>query len=84
MKSKNVILITIDCLRLNHLGVFGYQRKTSPFIDSLSKKSLFFENAFANGPFTIASFVSIFASTFPLNNGRYISPQKLLFLSEVL
>jgi glucan phosphoethanolaminetransferase (alkaline phosphatase superfamily) len=34
-QKKNIIIIIIDALRSDHLGLFGYKRKTSPFLDSL-------------------------------------------------
>ncbi|HEC88748.1 MAG TPA: hypothetical protein ENI52_05480, partial [Thermoplasmata archaeon] len=63
---RNVVLITIDCLRADHMSCYGYHRKTTPFIDSLAKKSLFFKNAFANGPNTRHSVPSFLTSTYPL------------------
>ena len=71
---KNVILIIIDCLRVDHLGCYGYSRKTSPFIDSLAAKGTILEAAFANGPFTAASFLSILSSAYPLGKGKYRKP----------
>lgn len=56
MTRKNTILITIDCLRADHLSGYGYERKTSPFMDSLLAKGTKFENAFANGPFQLLRF----------------------------
>jgi len=76
---KNVILITIDCLRADHLSCYGYKRKTTPFIDFLASKGVRFENAFANGPFTVASFLSILASAYPLDFEQQLPYQKMLF-----
>ena len=44
----NVLLISLDALRADHLGCYGYERSTSPFIDELAQRSLRFANAFAN------------------------------------
>lgn len=83
--KKNVILVTIDCLRADHLSCYGYGRKTSPFIDFLSAKGMRFENAFANGPFTSASFLSILASAYPLEFKNQLPlPQNAILMSEVL
>jgi len=48
----NVILISIDTLRADHLGCYGYERNTSPNIDEFAKESLFFENAYSPWPIT--------------------------------
>ena len=48
LKEYNLIVITIDALRADHLGCYGYSRNTSPFIDSLADESIVFENAFSN------------------------------------
>ena len=63
---KNIVLITVDCLRADHMSCYGYHRKTTPFIDSIAERSLFFENAFANGPNTRHSVPSFLTSTYPL------------------
>lgn len=41
-----VILLVIDTLRVDHLGCYGYNRKTSPYIDQLAEESVVYENAF--------------------------------------
>ncbi len=69
--SKNVLLITIDCLRVDHLGCYGYEKITSPHIDALAEKSLIFQNAFSTGPGTRQSFPGILTSTYPLMHGGY-------------
>ena len=81
---RGVILVTIDCLRVNHLGCYGYSRKTSPFIDHLAKNGILFRKAYANGPFTLAAFPSILTSSYPLENGKYITLENRIFISEVL
>jgi len=40
-----IILISLDTLRADHLGIYGYHRNTSPNIDSFAKESIIFENA---------------------------------------
>jgi len=88
---KNVILITIDCLRLDHLNCYGYKRSTSPFISSLAKKGLMFTNIYSNSSYTSASVASMITSTYPFDYGEYLeysTPAKLskkrVLLSEVL
>ena len=69
--SKNVLLITIDCLRVDHLSCYGYEKPTSPHIDALAEKSLIFHNAFSTGPCTRQSFPGLLTSTYPLMHGGY-------------
>ena len=59
MKRDNIILITIDTLRRDHCSCYGYERMTTPFLDSIAKKGVKFNHAFANGPLTPRSFPSI-------------------------
>jgi arylsulfatase A-like enzyme len=56
---QNIVLITIDTLRKDHCGCYGYSRDTTPFIDKISKSGVKFEHPFANGPLTTRSFPSI-------------------------
>jgi arylsulfatase A-like enzyme len=63
---ENVILITIDSLRADHLGCYGYHKKITPKLDELAENGIIFRHAFSNGPQTTASFPSILTSTYPL------------------
>lgn len=81
----NIVLITIDALRPDHLGFMGYKENTSPNIDSLAKESIVFKNAFSVGPTTPYSFPSILTSTYPLD---YQGPREIkkprVLINEVL
>jgi len=70
---ENVILITIDCLRADHLEIYGYPRVTSPNITRIAREGVFLRNVVANGPFTLASFPSIMTSSYPLQGDVYYS-----------
>jgi len=61
----NVILVSLDALRPDHLGCYGYSRDTSPHLDSIAKQGLLFKNAFAQGNFTLSSHGSLFTSKYP-------------------
>lgn len=50
--DANVILVSIDALRPDHLGAYGYGRPTSPNIDALAARSVRFENAYTQVPLT--------------------------------
>lgn len=63
--KPNIILITIDCLRADHMSCYGYHRKTTPFIDKLAKEGILFPNMFVNGSFTALSVPSFLKSKLP-------------------
>jgi hypothetical protein len=66
VETPNIILITIDTLRADHLGFLGYERNTSPNLDRLASDGLRFSWAFSQGPQTRLSIPSMFV-------GRYYS-----------
>jgi len=74
MKSqqKSLILVTVDCLRSDHVGFLGYSRPTTPFLDSLANDSYVFSSAIVAGAPTYYSFPPILASRYPLALGRDI------------
>ena len=85
----NVILLSIDTLRYDHLGAYGYPRETSPNIDALARESLVFEQAIAHSPSTLSSHASILTSLLPQHHGASIGretalPEQVLTLAEVL
>jgi arylsulfatase A-like enzyme len=63
--QPNVLLITVDCLRYDHLGCFGYPKETSPHIDDIAGRGAAFSQCISNGANTSAAFPSILASALP-------------------
>ncbi|MBI4085289.1 MAG: sulfatase [Candidatus Liptonbacteria bacterium] len=84
-KKPNVILITLDALRPDHLGVYGHKKNTSPFLDSLAERGVVFKNSFSTGSATPQSFPGILSSTYPLDFGGYSREalNKRTLISEV-
>lgn len=70
MKKLSLVLITVDCLRADHVGLFGYSRPVTPYLDSLAAESKIFSNAVVVGAPTYFSFPGIMASRYPLAFGR--------------
>jgi len=68
-EGPNVVLITIDTLRADHLGSYGYKRVTSPSIDHLAKKGVVFDNAYSQAPWTLTAMTSIHTSLYPSQHG---------------
>jgi arylsulfatase A-like enzyme len=79
MKPRSLVLITVDCLRADHVGFLGYSRPVTPFLDSLAENNTVFSNAIVAGTPTYFSFPGIMASRYPLALGRDvvgIAPQE--------
>ncbi len=58
-KRPNVLLLTIDTLRADHLSLHGYRRATSPRIDAFAREAAVFERAYTYWPKTRGSFVAL-------------------------
>ncbi|UCH33867.1 MAG: sulfatase [Armatimonadota bacterium] len=76
-RPLNVLLITLDAQRADHLGCYGYHRETSPNIDALAARGVLFRQANANAPWTLPSFASILTSQFPMDHGA-TTPRRAL------
>ncbi len=87
--KSNILLITVDTLRADHLSSYGYVRTTSPVIDRLAAEGVRFDQAQVQWPKTTPSFASMFTSTYAKDNrivrtaGQPVSC-KFLMLAEAL
>ena len=83
----SIVLITIDTLRADHLGCYGYFRETSPGIDALAGEGILFERAYAPMSTTLPSHVSLMTSLNPLQHGvqgNFMHLRKALTTSDEL
>ncbi|OYR68908.1 hypothetical protein DJ79_04615 [Halorubrum ezzemoulense] len=71
MDSENVLLITVDSLRADHVSFAGHDRPTTPFLSSLAEESAVFTDVVANAPNTPSSFPAILTSTHAQMHGGY-------------
>jgi arylsulfatase len=62
------VLVTIDTLRADHLGTYGYPFETSPFLDALAERSVVFERAYAASATTAPSHATMFTSLYPIQH----------------
>ena len=65
----NIVLITIDTLRADHLSCYGYRRNTSPNIDKIAKEGILYTKALATSSWTSPSMASIMTSLYPISHG---------------
>jgi arylsulfatase A-like enzyme len=73
----NVLLITLDTLRADHVSAYGYSRTTTPNLDALARRGILFEHAFANSSWTLPSHASLFTGRYPHEHGAdWLSPMQ--------
>jgi len=78
-KKPNILFIIIDALRARNLGCYAYSKPTSPYIDSLAKEGVLFENAFSCAASTYPSLATIFSGKYPLSHGVIkVAPTRLV------
>jgi arylsulfatase A-like enzyme len=65
----NVILVSIDTLRADHVGVYGYERDTTPWLDGFAKDATVFEHAFTTCPWTLVAHMTMLTGLFPAQHG---------------
>ncbi len=70
-RPHGIILISLDTLRADHLGCYGYHRDTSPCIDAFAKENVLFEKTVVQSPYTLPSHMSIMTSLYPSSHGVY-------------
>jgi len=87
--SPNVLIITMDTTRADHLGCYGYDKIKTPHIDAAAKEGVLFEEAFSVQPVTLPSHCSIFTGKYPFSHGVrdnniYRLAEENLTLAEIL
>ncbi len=70
-RAPNVVVITIDTLRADHLGCYGYKQIHTPNIDALAADGARFERAYTAVPVTLPSHTAIFTGTYPMLSGMH-------------
>ncbi len=65
----NILLITIDTVRADHVGCYGFPGASTPTIDALAADGIRYEKAFSQVPLTWPSHASILTGTYPFHNG---------------
>jgi arylsulfatase A-like enzyme/thioredoxin-like negative regulator of GroEL len=88
-RPVNVLLITLDTTRADHIGAYGYAKARTPAIDALAAKGVRFAHAQSPVPLTLPAHASIMTGTYPTfhglrNNGSYFLPPQAETLAETL
>lgn len=87
--NMNIILLTIDTLRADHLECYGYDKVKTPNINKLADEGIIFEHNIVQAPLTLPSHSSIFTGTNPLyhgirDNGGFYLDESHTTLAEIL
>jgi arylsulfatase A-like enzyme len=91
----NIILITLDTTRADHLSAYGYEKWTSPNFDRLAREGVFFRQAYSTAPWTLPAHASLFAGLYPASHGAHWTesesgidlgrlPEAVVTLAEIL
>ena len=73
----NLILISLDTLRSDRIGAYGYQRETTPAIDKFAESSVVFRNAVAASSWTLPSHVTLFSGQYPSTHGVILKNHRI-------
>src|SRR5262245_12779356 len=68
-RRPSIVLVSIDTLRADHLGLYGYTRDTSPFLDEWSRRCMVFERAFTPAAWTLSAHMSMLTGLYPEQHG---------------
>ncbi len=85
----HLLLITLDTVRADHLGCYGYEHPTTPHLDALAQEALLFETCQASVPVTLPSHCTIITGMEPFehgvrNNGTFVLSDEITTLAEVM
>jgi arylsulfatase A-like enzyme len=67
--ARNLLLITIDTMRADHVGAYGYRGARTPTLDRLGREGVRFDRAFAPAPITLTSHASLLTGLYPPGHG---------------
>jgi arylsulfatase A-like enzyme len=80
----NILLVTLDTTRADHLGCYGYARPTSPALDALAADGIVYTRALAPGTWTLPSHASLLTGKCPSSHGARYDPQGPLMLASAI
>ena len=87
--EANVLIITLDTTRADHIGAYGYKPAQTPNMDRLAREGTIFRNCYAQLPLTLPSHCTLFTGRYPMahnvrNNAKYFLNSTESTLAEAL
>lgn len=74
----NLLLITLDTTRADHLGCYGFAEATTPALDVLARSGVKFTRAYCNAPLTLPSHATMMTGLYPAEHGLRVNGEKSL------
>lgn len=74
---RSIILITLDAVRKDHLGLYGYNRDTTPFLDSIAADGDVYTRAVSTSPWTLPAHASMLTGLLPSEHGAVYTTKSL-------
>ncbi len=68
-ERPSILLVSLDTLRADHMGLYGYERDTTPHLDQLARESVVFERALAPASWTLVSHMTMLTGLYPNQHG---------------
>jgi len=72
-EMKNIVLISLDTTRPDHLKVYGYDRQTSPNLEAIADDGVVIQNFLTTSSWTLPTHASLFTGLFPSSHGAHYS-----------
>jgi arylsulfatase A-like enzyme/predicted Zn-dependent protease len=87
--GRDIVVVTLDTVRADHLGCYGHRGGLTPALDRLAANAVVFDDASAAVPLTLPSHASLFTGRYPTstgvrNNGAFVLPESETTLAERL
>jgi arylsulfatase A-like enzyme/Tfp pilus assembly protein PilF len=87
--SMNLLIVTIDTMRADRIGAFGYEEARTPHLDDLARRGIMFADCYSPVPLTLPAHCSLFTGRYPLghrvrDNGTFILSDAETTLAELM
>ena len=83
-RTPNLVLVTVDTLRPDHMEAYGYDRRTAPVFARLAASGVRFQHALSQAPWTLPSMASVHTSLYPSQHGAVGAETALPEAAETL
>lgn len=80
----NIVLMTLDTTRADHLSCYGYSRPTSPSLERLARESVLYKQAFTTSSWTLPAHATLFTGKFVTSHGARKDPEGPLVLTDAI